>query len=400
MTKQNNTEVFKNMLVQFLEEKDPIQAMMEYMANTLMELEVTSTINAEKGTHSPERKTHRNGYRTRRWDTRVGTIRLLVPKVRSGGFQPFFLVNRQQSELALVSVVQECFINGVSTRKMKRVLSSFGVETISPGQVSRMTKELENQVNEYRVSPLENEYSVVWIDALYEKIRDGGRVVNKAVMIAMSVNSLGQKVILAIEPMENESNDTWLTFFDKLKKRGLSRIGLLVSDGHPGIQSALKKAFIGSTWQRCKVHFMRNVLARVSHSHKKEVGHFLSLIFTQDSYNEAKRIANDVIDRFESQFPEAMDVLSDGLEDAVQFFHFPVIPKSRTSSTNHLERLNREIRRRSNVVGTFPSTSSFLRLIGSYLLEYQEEWQTANSFIDPDRLISFWSNFKEVSMAA
>ena len=217
---------------------------------------------------------------------------------------------------------------------MKRVLTSFGIETISPGQVSRMTKELENQVNEYRVSPL-----------------------------------------------ENESNDTWLTFFDKLKKRGVSRIGLLVSDGHPGIQSALKKAFIGSTWQRCKVHFMRN-------------------IFTQDSYNEAKRIANDVIDRFESQFPEAMDVLSDGLEDAVQFFHFPVISKSRTSSTNHLERLNREIRRRSNVVGTFPSTSSFLRLIGSYLLEYQEEWQTANSFIDPDRLISFWSNFKEVSMAA
>ncbi len=400
MTKKNNTELFKNMLVQFLEEKDPIQSMMEYMANTLMELEVTTMVNAKKGVHSFERKTHRNGYRVRRWDTRVGTIRLLVPKVRIGGFQPFFLVNRQQSEVALISVVQECFVNGVSTRKMKRVLNAFGVESISAGQVSNMTKALENQVNEYRNAPLDESYSVVWVDALYEKIRDEGRVVNKAIMVAMSVNEFGQKVILAIEPMENESHDTWLTFFDKLKKRGVSRIGLLVSDGHKGIQSALKTSFIGSTWQRCKVHFMRNILARVPHAHKKEVGHFLSLIFTQDSYTESKRIAADVINRFENQFPEAMDVLSEGLEDAIQFFHFEDIPKSRTSSTNHLERLNREIRRRSNVVGIFPSTNSFLRLIGSYLIEYQEEWHTANAFIDPERLISFWSNFKEVSMVA
>ena len=145
---------------------------------------------------------------------------------------------------------------------------------------------------------------------------------------------------------------------------------------------------------------MRNILARVSHANKKEVGHFLSLIFTQDSYTESKRIAADVIHRFENQFPEAMDLLSDGLEDAIQFFLFEDIPKSRTSSTKHLERLNREIRRRSNVVGTFPSTNSFLKLIGSYLIEYQEEWNTANSFIDPERLISFWSNFKEISMVA
>ena len=400
MAKNNNTELFKNMLVQFLEEKDPIQSMMEYMANMLMELEVTTTVNAKKGRHSSERKTYRNGYRVRRWDTRLGTVRLLVPKVRTGGFQPFFLVNRQQSELALMSVVQECFINGVSTRKMKRVLNAFGVESMSAGQVSNMTKALENQVNEYRNAALDDVYTVVWVDALYEKIRDEGRIVNKAIMVAMSVNASGQKVILAIEPMENESHHTWLRFFDKLKKRGVSRIGLLVSDGHKGIQSALKESFIGSTWQRCKVHFMRNVLARVSHAHKKEVGHFLSLIFTQDSYDKSKHTAADVINRFEGLFPDAMDILSEGLEDAIQFFHFQDIPKSRTSSTNHLERLNREIRRRSNVVGTFPSTGSFLKLIGSYLIEYQEDWYTSNAFIDPERLLSFWSNFKEVPMAA
>ena len=400
MTKKNNPELIKDMLVQFLEEADPIQSMMEHMANTLMELEVSQSINACKGKHSQERKTHRNGYRVRRWDTRVGTIRLLVPKVRHGGYQPFFLVNRQRSESALISVVQECYTNGISTRKMKRVLGSFGVDSISAGQVSSMTKDLQNQVDLFRISELDSSYPIIWIDALYEKIRHGERGINKAVMIALSVDSNGKKVILAIEPMENESHDTWLSFFQKLQNRGVSTIGLLVSDGHKGIQSALKESFIGASWQRCKVHFMRNILAKVSHKSKKEVGHFLSLIFTQNSAEDAKRIAEDVIAKFEYQFPEAMDLLSDGLEDAIQFFHCPDIPKSRASSTNHLERLNREIRRRSNVVGIFPSDDSFLRLIGSYLIEYQEDWMTSNSFIDPNKIILFWDSIKEVHTVA
>lgn len=388
-----NTELFEKLLVGFCQEADPMKEMLEWMANQLMEIEVSMLkTEVEKGKHSEERKTHRNGYRVRRWDTRLGTIYLTVPKVRVGGYQPFFLVNRQRSETALMSVIQECWINGISTRKMMRVFKSFGIEDISAAQVSQVSKELDVEVTQFRQAPLSESYPVVWIDALYEKIREDQKVSSKAIMIAMAINAAGQKEILAIEPMDNESTDTWTLFFEKLKARGLKQVGLLVSDAHQGIQSALKSAFLGTSWQRCKVHFMRNILARIPHKHKEMIGKQLSHIFNQANYNHAKQTAKEVIDKFKSQFPEAMETLAVGLEDALQFFHFEELPFGRTSSTNHLERLNREIRRRSNVVGIFPSTQSFLRLIGSYLFEYQADWATGKSYIKPDRLAQFQSN--------
>jgi putative transposase len=393
MTNNKHTELFEKLLVSFCQEEDPMKEMLQWMANQLMEIEVsTIKTEVEKGKHSGERKTHRNGYRVRRWDTRLGTIYLTVPKVRTGGYQPFFLVNRQRSESALISVIQECWINGISTRKMERVFKSFGIEDISAGQVSQVTKELDDEVSQFRKSTLSSFYPVVWIDALYEKIREDRKVTSKAIMVAMAINTEGRKEILAIEPMDNESTDTWTVFFDKLKARGLQQIGLLVSDAHQGIRSSLKSAFLGTTWQRCKVHFMRNILARVSHKQKEVIGKHLSHIFNQSSYDQAKQTAKEVIAKFSSQFPDAMDCLADGLEDALQFFHFEELPFARTSSTNHLERLNREIRRRSSVVGTFPSTQSFLRLIGSYLFEYQADWPTGKSYIKPDRLALFQSN--------
>lgn len=394
MTTTKNTELFEKLLVSFCQEEDPMKEMLQWMANQLMEIEVSTLKTAvEKGKHSGERKTHRNGYRVRRWDTRLGTIYLTVPKVRTGGYQPFFLVNRQRSESALMSVIQECWINGISTRKMERVFKSFGIEDISAGQVSQVTKELDDEVAQFRQAKLQSFYPVVWIDALYEKIREDKKVSSKAIMVAMAINSEGKKELLAIEPMDNESTDTWTVFFDKLKSRGVEQIGLLVSDAHSGIRAALKCAFLGTSWQRCKVHFMRNILARVSHKQKEMIGKQLSHIFNQSNYDQAQQTAKEVIAKFKSQFPDAMDVLSDGLEDALQFFHFEELPFGRTSSTNHLERLNREIRRRSSVVGTFPSTQSFLRLIGSYLFEYQADWSSGKSYIKPDRLVLFQSNF-------
>jgi putative transposase len=397
MTKNNDSkqaELFEKLMISFCQEADPMKEMLQWMANQLMEIEVTTIkTEVEKGKHSGERKTHRNGYRVRRWDTRLGTIYLTVPKVRIGGYQPFFLVNRQRSESALMSVIQECWINGISTRKMERVFKSFGIEDISASQVSQVTKELDEEVAQFRKSELKSFYPVVWIDALYEKIREDRKVTTKAIMVAMAINSDGQKEILAIEPMENESTDTWTLFFDRLKDRGLSQIGLLVSDAHAGIQAALKSSFLGTAWQRCKVHFMRNILARVAHKQKEMVGKQLSHIFNQSNYDQAKQIAKEVIEKFKSQFPEAMETLESGLEDALQFYHFEELPFGRTSSTNHLERLNREIRRRSSVVGTFPSTQSFLRLIGSYLFEYQADWPTGKAYIKPDRLALFQSNF-------
>jgi transposase-like protein len=393
MTVDNNSknaEFFEKLLIGFCQDADPMKEMLEWMVNQLMEVEISMLkTQVDKGRHSDERKTHRNGYRVRRWDTRMGTIYLTVPKVRSGGYQPFFLVNRQRSESALMSVIQECWINGISTRKMMRVFKSFGIEDISAAQVSQVSKELDTEVSRFREAPLSKSYPVVWIDALYEKIRDDGKVTSKAIMIAMALNSEGKKEILAIEPMDNESTDTWTLFFDKLKARGLSQIGLLVSDAHLGIQSALKSSFIGTSWQRCKVHFMRNILARVPHKHKEMIGKQLSLIFTQFCFDHAKQMTKEVINKFSAQFPEAMEVLSNGIEDALQFFHFPELPFTRTSSTNHLERLNREIRRRSNVVGTFPSIDSYIRLIGSYLFEYQADWDTGKAIVKPDRIIHF-----------
>jgi len=395
MTKPNNTELFEKLLLGFCQEADPMKEMLEWMANQLMEIEV-STLKTEvdKGKHSGERKTYRNGYRVRRWDTRVGTIYLTVPKVRTGGYQPFFLVNRQRSESALMSVIQDCWINGISTRKMMRVFKSFGIEDISASQVSQVSKELDSEVNQFRQAPLSESYPVVWIDALYEKIRDNQKVTSKAIMIAMAINTQGQKEILAIEPMDNESSDTWSVFFDRLKARGVKQVGLLVSDAHQGIQSALKGAFVGTSWQRCKVHFMRNILARVPHKHKEMIGRQLSHIFYQANYSQAKQTAEEVISKFEDLLPEAMETLADGIEDALQFFHFEELPFGRTSSTNHLERLNREIRRRSNVVGVFPSTQSYLRLIGSYLIEYQSDWSTGKAYVNSDRLSRFQSNLE------
>jgi len=393
MTHKKHTELLEKLLVSFCREEDPMKEMMQWMTNQLMEIEVDNLkTQAEKGIHSETRKTHRNGYRVRRWDTRLGTIYLTIPKVRMGGYQPFFLVNRQRSEAALMSVIQECWINGVSTRKMHRVFKSFGIEDISASQVSNVTKELDTEVSRFRSAPLSAQYPVIWIDAMYEKIRDGHKVVSKAIMIALGINAQGHKELLAIEPMENESKETWTLFFDKLKARGLKTVNLVVSDAHSGIQSALKSAFVGTTWQRCKVHFMRNILARIPHKHKALIGKHLSHIFNQDDYKQAKLIAMEVIDKFATQFPEAMETLSDGLEDALQFFNFSELPHGRTSSTNHLERLNLEIRRRSNVVGIFPSTDSFLRLIGSYLIEYQSDWATGKAYIRSDRLCLFFSN--------
>ena len=218
-------------------------------------------------------------------------------------------------------------------------------------------------------------------------------------MVAMGINNEGHKEILAIEPMENESKDTWALFFNKLKNRGMQKVGLVVSDAHAGIQAALKSAFIGSAWQRCKVHFMRNILAKIPHKHKALIGKQLSHIFNQENYDQAKQIAMEVIQKFNTKFPDAIETLSDGLEDALQFFHFDELPYGRTSSTNHLERLNLEIRRRSNVVGISPSTDSFLWLIGSYLLEYQADWATSKAYIRPDKLDLFYVNNLERKVA-
>ena len=386
MAYHKNTVSLEKMLLKFLGEPDPMLSMLEWLCHKLMEVEVENKLGAGKGEHSPKRTGYRSGTRVRRFDTRMGTMYLLVPKVRKGGYIPFFVTERKRSEQALIQVVQEAFVNGVSTRKIERLARSLGIESISASQVSQLNKELSQQIEEFRNRPLASTYPVIWIDALYEKIRDNCRVCNMAVHVVCGINLDGKREILAVEPMYEESEASYTALFDNLKKRGLQNVWLAVSDAHQGLIAAVQKSFVGCSWQRCKVHFMRNILAHVPAKDKESFAAKLKQIWQQPDYESAKRYAELLIEEYETRFPKAVEILANGLEDSLQFYGFPEIDAKKISSTNMLERLHKEIRRRSKVVGIFPSMDSYIRLISCYLIEYAEDWETSRCYIRKDIL--------------
>ena len=387
MAKTNYKELFKKILVDFIGQEDPLLAMLEWTTQQMMQIEAETKVGAKKGEHAKERQTYFSGTRVRRMDTRLGTVYLFIPKLRKGGYIPFFITERKRSEQALIALIQEAFINGVSTRKIERLARSLGIESISASQVSEINKGLSEQVEYFRTKPLESEYPFLWIDALYEKVRDDGRVISMALMIAYGINREGKRDILAIEPMYEESEETWREFFRKLKRRGVRKIYLCISDAHLGIQKALKSEWIGSSWQRCKIHFMRNILARIPHKEKRHFAERLKQIWLQPDKQSALSIASLLIRDYATRFPEAVKCLEDGLEDSLQFYEFPEIDKRRISSTNVVERIIREIRRRSRVIGVFPNQESYVRLITSYLIEYSEDWINERSYIKQEKLI-------------
>ena len=386
MTKTKDSTFFENKLLDFIAEPDPLFSMMQWITEQLMEIEVSKKANAQKGVHSSERKTYRCGTRLRRFDTRLGTMYLLIPKLREGGYIPFFVTEKRRSEQALIEVVQEAWINGISTRKIDRLAKSLGIENISASQVSEISKGLDDMVTEFRTRPLEGEYPVLWIDALYEKIRDQDRCQNKAIMVVKGINLQGMPQILAVEPFNEESEENYVSLFASLKDRGLNKVWLCVSDAHRGLQNAIRKEFLGASWQRCKVHFMRNILAKVTHKNKEVFASRLKQIWLQPDRETAIAYCREVIEQYADVLPEAISILEDGLEDSLQFYSFPEIDARKIASTNTLERLNKEIRRRSKVIGVFPSVSSYIRLICSYLIEYEEDWQTGRSYIKAESL--------------
>ncbi len=383
MAYQNSTLSFEKMLMKFVLDEDPMQAMLKWLCERLMEAEVESKLCAEKSERSNERQGYRSGYRVRRFDTRMGTMYLMVPKIRNGGYIPFFVEAKKRSEAALMNVIQEAYINGVSTRKIDKLTKTLGIESISRGQVSAITKDLNEQVESFRNRKLESTYPVLWVDALYERIRDNQRVKNMAVLVVTGINTEGKRDILAIEPMYEESAATYTKLFDRLKERGLEKVWLVVSDAHKGLVKAARESFIGCSWQRCKVHFMRNILAHVSGKHKKSFAEKLKQIWLQPDYDSAKRYANSLMNDYEIQHSQAIYILEEGLEESLQFFSFREIDSRKISSTNLLERLNREIRRRTKVVGIFPSMDSYVRLVTTYLIEYSEDWSSGRSYINP-----------------
>ena len=396
MARQNHKELYKKMLVDFIQEDDPIYSMLKWTLQQMTNIEAENITGAPKGKHVKDRKTHLSGTRMRRFDTRLGTMYLMIPKVRKGGYIPFFISEKKRSEQALLALVQEAYINGVSTRKIEKLAKTLGIEGISAGQVSNINKHLNEQVAEFRNRPLDAEYPFIWIDAVYEKIRFDGKVISQAIMIAYGVNAQGEREILAIDAMFDESAENWQDFFRRLKSRGLKNICLCVSDAHQGIQKALKKEFTGSSWQRCKVHFMRNILAKIPHKQKKLIAEKIKQIWLQPNKKESLKYANSIIDEYSKRYPEAMNCLEDGLEDSIAFYDFPEIDKRKISSTNVIERINREVRRRSRVVGVFPSRESYIRLITCYLIEYSEDWQSERSYIKKDGLMNILQRREEM----
>lgn len=373
MTRDSLTEQMSALLEEFKVQDDPLLEMMKFLLERIMELEINQRTGSDKGEHNPERTGYRSGYRSRRFDTRLGTMELEVPKLRSGGYVPFFVNQWQRSEQALVAVVVEAYKNGVSTRRIQHLAQRLGVSGISASEVSEMNKSLDSMVENFRTRELESEYPVLWVDALYENIREDGRIEGKAVMVVKAVNLEGRPDIIAVEVMENESEDTYLNLFNGLKARGVEKVWLCVSDAHKGLRSAVMKAWTGACWQRCKVHFMRNILSYVPQKRKEEFASGLKLIWQAPDARTARKLKDDFVSRYEKRFPKAIQCLEEGFEDSIQYYGFELLDSRKISSTNTLERLNEEIRRRTRAVGIFPSIGSYIRLVTSYLIEYMED---------------------------
>lgn len=306
MARLNDGEYFCRMLLSCLG-PEPLLKMLHWLAERLAEMEAEQKVGAEKGKYTADRTTdHFSGTRVRRFDTRLGSMYLLIPKLRRGGFTPFFVTERKRAEAALIDVVHEAFVNGVSTRKIEHLAKALGVENLSASQVSEINKGLDEQVEAFRGRPLAAEYPVIWVDALYEKIRDDGKVISEAILVIYGVNLEGKREILAVEPMYEESEASWGSVFESLKARGLQRVWLVVADAHRGIQNASRRHFLGSTSQCCKVHLMRNILSRVSHKDKKSFAEQLKQIWVQPDHKSAGKTDRIFMAEYRHMYLDAM----------------------------------------------------------------------------------------------
>ena len=362
-----------------LEEQDgdTLREGIRVLSQALMETEVSGLIGAERYERSDERSSYRNGYRKRSWDTRMGTIELAIPKLRSGSYFPSLLEPRRRAEKALQAVVQEAYVHGVSTRKVDAVLKALGLDGMSKSEVSRICVQLDSEVEAFRARRIEGEHPYLWIDATYHKVRQDGRVQSMATVVAIGVTSDGERQVLGIDAGPSEDAAFWTSFLRGLVKRGLRGVRLAISDAHEGIKKALSKVLSGATWQRCRVHFMRNLLATIPHTAREAVAAIVRTIFAQPDHATAMAQLHKVVAGLKPRFSQAAALLEEAAEDILAHRHFPYEHRRQLHSTNPLERLNKEIKRRSNVVGIFPNRAALLRLTGAILAEQDDEWSVA-----------------------
>jgi len=367
---------------------DLLAEMVREFAQRLMAAEVDALTGAGWGEQSPDRVNHRNGYRQRPFDTRVGTIDLAIPKLRRGSYFPDWLLDpRRRAEKALVSVVAECYVRGVSTRRVDGLVKTLGIESLSKSQVSRMAAELDEVVAEFRNRPLDaGPYTYVWMDALTQKVREGGRIVNVAVVIATGVNNDGHREILGVDVITTEDGAGWLAFLRGLVARGLSGTSLVTSDAHPGLVDAIASTLPGATWQRCRTHYMRNLLTRVPKSAQAMVATLVRTIFAQPDSASVWAQHGRVVAQLQEKFPDAAGHLTDAAPDVLAFTGFPKEHWRQIWSNNPQERLNKELRRRTDVVGIFPNREAVIRLVGAVLAEQHDEWAIARRYMSADSL--------------
>ena len=359
---------------------DFLRELGQWTLQRLMEMEAQVRCGAGLHERNSERINHRNGYRERRLETRIGALDLRIPKLRSGSFFPSFLEPRKMSEKALVAVVQEAYVKGVSTRKVDDLVQAMGMTGISKSQVSRMCEELDSEVAKFLNADLTGQWPYLWLDATYLKVRDGGRVRNKAVVVAVGVNAQGIRQTLGLAVGPTETQAFWTEFLRSLIQRGLAGVQLVISDAHEGLKAAIAQV-LESSWQRCRVHFMRNALGRVPRPQQQMVAAAIRTAFVQEDQDQARQQWRETADKLRKRFPDLAERMDDAEDEVLAFMAFPKEHWPQLASTNSLERLNKEIKRRSRVVGIFPNSTAVVRLVGTLLSEQNDEWQVTRRYM-------------------
>ena len=355
-----------------------LREMIGFAAQRLMELETEGLCGAGHGERSADRRNQRNGYRDRDWETRAGTVELRIPKLRRGSYFPVFLEPRRLAEKALTAVVQEAYVQGISTRSVDDLVRAMGMEGISKSQVSRLCAEIDERVQTFLNRPIEGDWPYVWLDATYVKARRDHHIVSVAVIVAVGVNTDGRREVLGMTVGHSEAEAFWVEFLRSLARRGLRGVKLVISDAHEGLKAAIAK-ILGATWQRCRIHFMRNALAYAGKTQRRVVSAWIGTAFAQDDATTARKQWRQVADQARPRVPKLAALMDDAEADVLAYMGFPAQHRARLHSTNPLERLNGEIKRRSEVVGIFPNEAAVTRLIGALLLEQNDEWAVQRS---------------------
>ena len=359
---------------------DLVREMLSFAAERLMEAEVEARTGAGLGERSPGRLVQRNGYRERGWDTRAGRIELEIPKLRKGSYFPSFLEPRRTAEKALTAVIQEAYVHGVSTRSVDDLVKAMGASGVSKSQVSRLVEEIDDRVNAFLSRPIEGEWPYLWIDATYVKTREAGRIVSTATIIAVGVNTDGRREVLGVATGPSEAETFWKGFLRSLADRGLRGVSLVIADDHKGLRAAASKVF-HATMQRCRVHWMRNALAHVSAKQRPGVIAMIKTIFAQETAQELRTQWKVISDALRDRAPRLAELMDEACDDVLAYTVYPKEHWPQIASTNPLERLNREIKRRADVVGIFPNDRAVVRLAGALMLEQNDEWAVGRRYM-------------------